>query len=344
MHTAQPGSRCVRLHFRRIELHPSKGRTGEGPTLGAVLRRAPRIWQRLDDAVPRRLLTIGRATPPHSGREPPERPRDGEGRCGQAQYAHDQPGDTETAGGGVAAVGGCGRGGLRGGRGGGRRVGLVRRVLRSELEGWGRVLRLFVALRRLLDPADGLAVGVGLEGLEGQLVGVVGELTEGDIEVLVVPGVDLAAGPGDLGDGVGDGAVVGLDRRLELRVRDLGAPTVAWGDEDAEGGVVGGQEDLDLGGARGVFLVGDAEGQDAVGGALGVAVGVDGDVRGGDARGGLDSGRGESGDGAARRSVMRTRDMGWSISVREGRVGVRSDTRSRAAARAAAPRAAAGGL
>jgi hypothetical protein len=67
-------------------------------------------------------------------------------------------------------------------------------------------------------------------------------LTEGDVEVLVLPGTDPPAAEGDLGGGLGDGAVVGLDRRLELGGGGLGGPAVLRGDEDAEDGVVVGRK------------------------------------------------------------------------------------------------------
>src|SRR5262249_28834119 len=160
-----------------------------------------------------------------------------------------------------------------------------------------------------------VSVGVGLQRLEGQLVRVVRKLTEGDVEVLVLAVPDAAAGPGDLGNGVGDGAVVRLDRCLELGGGHLSGPAVLRGDQHTEDRVVGGQEDLHLGGRGGVLLVGDAEGEHAVRGSLGVALGVEGDVREGRTRRGEDTGGGEGADGGGAAQSGTHRGHVWGSSV-----------------------------
>nr|WP_236656612.1 hypothetical protein [Streptacidiphilus jiangxiensis] len=75
-----------------------------------------------------------------------------------------------------------------------------------------------------VNPADDVAVGVGLQWLEDQLVGAGQQLAEVNGEVLVVAGVDGSAGLGDRGDGFGDVAVVGVDRGGELGGLDLVGP------------------------------------------------------------------------------------------------------------------------
>ena len=85
----------------------------------------------------------------------------------------------------------------------------------GELQHRCGVLGFLAARGRLVDPGDLFAARVGLDGLEHELVGVVGERAGGDGEVLVLAGLDRATGPGDLGDGLGDLAALGLDGFVE---------------------------------------------------------------------------------------------------------------------------------
>src|SRR5205823_103059 len=75
-------------------------------------------------------------------------------------------------------------------------------------------LRRLPGLARLreVDPADDVTVGVGLDGLEGQLGHPVGQGVGGHREVLVLAGSDGPARPGDLGDSGAERPVVGSDR------------------------------------------------------------------------------------------------------------------------------------
>ena len=89
------------------------------------------------------------------------------------------------------------------------------------LRGRQRDLRRRLVRVRRADPADDLSAGVGLQGLERELgPGLLVGQSDRQPEVLELTRLDRAGlavpGPGDPGDLLGDGAVVGLDRRRQL--------------------------------------------------------------------------------------------------------------------------------
>ena len=75
-----------------------------------------------------------------------------------------------------------------------------RSVARREGQDGRRMLGLLATRRRLVDPANDLAVVVGLQRLELQRVHVVGQRPDRQLELLELAGRDLPAGPRDLGD------------------------------------------------------------------------------------------------------------------------------------------------
>lgn len=68
------------------------------------------------------------------------------------------------------------------------------------------------------------------------MISFVGQSAESDVEALVRTRADLATGSRGLGDGVGDGAVVRLDGRLELVAGDLDGEAALRTDERTKRG------------------------------------------------------------------------------------------------------------
>src|SRR5579863_6205087 len=131
-------------------------------------------------------------------------------------------------------------------------------------------------------PTDDVAVRIGLECFEDDLIAARWERTDDDLESSELSGLDgicgAVRGPGDFGDDVGDGAVVGLYWRREMRGFDVVGPARHRLRQSVQERWRSRDRDVEFRCACWGLFVRDPEGDLDIARALGSTIGGDGDV------------------------------------------------------------------